>query len=158
MQPPIASNDWDYEPAAVAAPPPPPPPPGVRAEANSTPVTAAHSGVTKSSPSSVGKGHPFDAEIEVGEIDERGRPGSAWAARGREVSRERLVLMSRRMVRLGCLVIVAVHMVDDEPMPLFGKVIECEYEAEGLHRIIVEFRPTPWDTDLRAWMAERART
>lgn len=152
MPPPTSSSDWDYEPAVAA-----PPPPGIRAEAGSVPEAPAVATGTRAAPAATRGGHPFDAELEIGEVDDRGRPGGVWVARGREVSRERLVLMSRRMVRLGSLVIIAVHMIDDEPMPLFGKVVECEYEAEGLHRIIVEFRPTPWNEDLRQWMAERTK-
>lgn len=127
-----------------------PPPPGMRAEA---PVAVAVS----LAPARVErrKGHAFHAPLEVGEMDERGRPSVPWQARGREVSREYLVFQSRRMVRVGSMVIVAVHLVDDEPMPLFGKVMECEYETEGMHRVKVEFRTIPWDPDLRVWMQER---
>lgn len=127
-----------------------PPPPGMRAEcAAATATTAAPVRVERR------KGHAFEAPLEVGEMDERGRPGAPWQARGREVSREYLVFQSRRMVRVGSMVIVAVHLVDDEPMPLFGKVMECEYETEGMHRVKVEFRTIPWDPDLRVWMQER---
>lgn len=144
-------SEWTIDAEPTNAPPPPP---GVRAavgayperrrEAEAAGVAGVH-------------GHPFDAQIEVGELDEKSRPGVAWVAKGREVSRERLVFLSRRMVRAGSLVIIAVHLLDDAPMPLFGKVVECEYQSEGMHRVVVEFRAVPWDSDLRVWMAERDR-
>lgn len=153
MPPSEFANDWSIDPSPVSAPPPP----GVRAQPMEASVaTATQPG--KSEPrGSTGAGHPFDAELEVGELDERGRVGAPWSARGRTVSRERLVFLSRRMVRRDSQVLVAVHMVDDEPMPLFGKVMDCDYEADGLHRVVVEFRPVPWDEGLRGWMADRSR-
>jgi hypothetical protein len=143
------SSIWGFEESAVAAPPPP----GVRAEPVQVPVKRTMAQV----PAKPSKPHAFDAELELSEIDDRGRPGTAWTARGREVSRERLVLRSRRMVRLGCMVIVAVHLLDDAPMPLFGKVVSCDYDADGLHKVTVEFRPVPWSGELRTWMMERVR-
>lgn len=157
MPPSEFANDWSIDPSPVSAPPPP----GVRAQSMDVPASSVGSpssaSTTKPTSKPTTKGHSFDAELEVGEMDERGHPGAAWGARGREVSRERLVFLSRRMVRRDSHVIIAVHMVDDEPMPLFGKVMDCDYEADGLHRIVVEFRPVPWNDELHGWIADRAK-
>ena len=157
MQPPVTENDWSYDPAPVCAPPPP----GVRADASTSEMLDAYAPRPLSSPTRTfppGKRpHSFETELVVGEVDDRGRPSTAWAARGKDVSRERLVFLSRRMVRVGSLVIVAVHMIDDQPMPLFGKILECEYASEGMHRVVLEFRPVPWSVELRTWMGERVR-
>ncbi len=102
-------------------------------------------------------GHRFQAELDVAEIDDRSRPGLAWSARGRELSCSQLVLLSRRMVHAGRLLLVAVHLIDDRPTPLFGKVAECEYESEGMHRIVMDFLPMPESDALRAWVEARRR-
>jgi hypothetical protein len=103
-------------------------------------------------------GHRFNAELDVAEIDDRSRPGLAWSARGRELSCSQLVLLSRRMVHVGRLLLVAVHLIDDRPTPLFGKVAECEYESEGMHRIVLDFLPMPESESLRSWVEARRRS
>lgn len=102
-------------------------------------------------------GRRFDAELDLAEIDERGRPGPAWVAKSRSLSRSNLVVLSRRMCYPGREVIVAVHLIDDEPTPLFGRVHLCEYEGEGLYLVDLQLLPTPNDSSIRAWLADRAR-
>lgn len=153
---PVSENDWAFDSSPIWAPPPP----GVRADTTAlkdpSPSRSVRTPVTTTAPAA-GKLRTFDADLEVGEMDDRGRPSAAWSARGREVTRERMVFMSRRMVRAGALVLIAVHMIDDEPMPLFAKVLECDYESEGRHRVVVEFRPVPWSAEIRTWLAARVR-
>ncbi len=102
-------------------------------------------------------GKTFVAELDVAELDDRMRPGPAWGARGRELSRSILVFMSRRMVHAGRLLLVAVHLIDDRPVPLFGRVAECEYEAEGLHKVVMDLAPVPPELAVHDWLGARGR-
>src|SRR6478752_7443249 len=63
-------------------------------------------------------GHPFKADIDIAEIDDRGRPGPAWAARTATLSRSHLFVLSRRMSYPKRIMLVAVHMIDAKPTPL----------------------------------------
>lgn len=103
------------------------------------------------------KGHRFEAELDVAELDDRGRPVSTWSARGRELERSRLAFMSRRMCYPGRHVIIAVHLIDSSPVPLFGKVAACEYEGDGLCRVDLELLEVPEDRPIRDWLDGIAR-
>ncbi|GEM_PF-1503445 len=96
-------------------------------------------------------GHTFKADLDVAELDDRQRPGPAWAARAMTLSRSHLVLLSRRMSYIGRVLLVAVHMIDARPTPLMGRVVECEYHADGLYRIALELMPLPDAETLAAW-------
>src|SRR5262249_19742646 len=43
------------------------------------------------------QGPPFRADIDVAELDDRSRPGPAWAARALSLSRSHPIVLSRRM-------------------------------------------------------------
>ncbi|HEX8877850.1 MAG TPA: hypothetical protein VF777_13960 [Phycisphaerales bacterium] len=58
-----------------------------------------------------------------------------WQARTSELSRSHLVLISRRMCYVGRTLAVAIHLIDDRPVPLLGGVVSCEYNDDGLYRI-----------------------
>lgn len=131
---------------ATSRPDCPPPPRAVQ----STPVERFRPFSSRSSMTP--RGHRFEAEIDVAEIDERGRPGSSWVARGRELSRSGFAFMSRRMCYPGRHVIVAVHLIDASPVPLFGRVTTCEYEADGLCRVDIELLEVPEDRSIRDWV------
>lgn len=98
------------------------------------------------------RGHRFEAEMDVAELDDRGRPVSTWSARGRELERSKLTFMSRRMCYPGRQVVVAVHLIDASPVPLFGKVGACEYEGDGLCRVDLELAEVPEDKPIRDWL------
>lgn len=98
------------------------------------------------------KGHRFEAELDVAELDDRGRPVSTWGARGRELDRSSLVFMSRRMCYPGRHVVVAVHLIDSTPVPLFGRVRACEYEGDGLCRVELDLLEVPEDRAIRDWL------
>jgi hypothetical protein len=102
-------------------------------------------------------GLKFDAELDLCELDDRDRPGPAWAGRGRELSRAHLSFRSRRMCYQGRQVLVAVHLIDDRPVPLFGRVLACEYDGDGMHRTDLELLPLPDRPTIAAWMAARWR-
>ncbi|MBL9031220.1 MAG: hypothetical protein JNM80_05885 [Phycisphaerae bacterium] len=97
----------------------------------------------------------FDAELDVCELDDRDRPGPAWAARGRELGRSHLVFRSRRMCYQGRRVLVAVHLIDDTPLPLFGQVAACEYDGEGQYRVELELLRVPERAEVSAWLSSR---
>lgn len=99
----------------------------------------------------------FDAELEVSELDDRDRPGPCWAARGRELSRGLLIFRSRRMCYVGKRCLVAVHLIDDRPVPLFGKVNACEYDNDGLYRVDLELMVLPEKPDVATWLEARGR-
>ena len=96
-------------------------------------------------------GVTFKADIDVAELDERLRPGPAWAARAQTLSRSHLVLHSRRMSYTTRTLLVAIHLIDANPTPLMGKVVECEYYADGLYRIVLELLPLPEAETVAGW-------
>jgi len=101
------------------------------------------------------KGAPFAAELDVCEMDERERPGGAWAARARELSRSALVFRSRRMCYVDRLLLVAVHLIDAVPTPLYGQVISCSYEGEGEYEVRLSLLPVPQRPEVQAWLESR---
>ncbi|MCC6283890.1 MAG: hypothetical protein IT439_01115 [Phycisphaerales bacterium] len=103
------------------------------------------------------KGHSFTAEIDVSEIDERGRVTMPWACRTVELSRSHLVILSRRVTFPGRRMLVAVHLVDEAPMPLFGSVVSCTYAADGMHRIDLDLQPLPPGDTVQTWAKSRTR-
>jgi hypothetical protein len=98
----------------------------------------------------------FDAELDLTELDDRDRPGPTWTGRGRELSRSSLVLRTRRMCYANRRVLVAVHLIDDEPVPLMGRVVECEYDGDGMYRVELELMRVPERPEVAAWIAARA--
>jgi hypothetical protein len=101
------------------------------------------------------KGAPFAAELDVCELDERERPGLTWAARARELSRSMLVFRSRRMCYVDRLLLVAVHLIDAIPAPLYGQVILCSYEGEGEYEVRLSLLPVPQRPEVQAWLESR---
>lgn len=100
-------------------------------------------------------GAPFEAEVDATELDERGRASTTWSARARELSRSNVVFLSRRMTFPGRLLLLAVHRIDDKPVPLFGKVYQCDYEADGLYRVDLDLLPVPEHRAIRDWVTAR---
>jgi hypothetical protein len=80
-------------------------------------------------------GNRFQAEVDLAELDERDRPGMTWQSKSAELSRSNLVLVSRRMCYVGRSLAIAIHLIDDRPVPLLGRVVSCEYNDDGLYRI-----------------------
>ncbi len=96
-------------------------------------------------------GHPFKADVDVAELDDRSRPGPAWAARAQALSRSHVVLMSRRMSYPKRVMLVAIHLIDARPTPLMGRVSECEYYADGLYRLVLELMALPEPETVALW-------
>lgn len=98
---------------------------------------------------------PFRAELDLSELDERGRTGPTWTGRGCMLSRGSLVFRSRRMCYPGRHIVLAVHLLDDRPVPLFGRVSSCEYDDEGMYRTRLELMKLPGSRGVSEWIRER---
>lgn len=162
-----------------AVPPPPKVPPTTSARADVPPMPSAPAKPTPPSgdpeplaepssdfdPPPAGAGsdqpagpptfHEFDAELDVGELDERLRPVTTWSARAMSVNRSSLTFKSRRMCYVKKILIIAVHLIDDKPAVLAGRVTSCEYIGEGLYEVDVELMPKPDSEDIRVWESQR---
>jgi len=99
----------------------------------------------------------FDAELDLCELDDRDRPGPTWTGRGRELSRAFLTLRSRRMCYPGRLILAAIHLIDDKPVPLLGRVVSCEYDGDGMYRTELELVRLPERPEIAAWVAHLHR-
>lgn len=96
---------------------------------------------------------PFRAELDLAELDDRGRPGAMWTGRSLEISRACLVFRSRRMCYEGRELMIAVHLVDDTPTPLFGAVTKSDYDGDGLYKTVLTLRRPPETDAVRTWVA-----
>jgi len=101
-------------------------------------------------------GHRFVADVEVSEIDERMRPGPSWVARSFELSKSHLVMDSRRMCYPGRVLALAVHLIDDRPVPLLGRVVNCQYSDDGLYRVDLDLIRIPEGHSVYAWALARS--
>jgi hypothetical protein len=100
-------------------------------------------------------GRRFEAEVDVAELDDRGRPGPAWIARTEFLSRGNVSLLSRRMVYANATLILAIHLLDAEPTLLAGTVVSCEYAGDGCNRLVLNLVPTPRTDDVSRWSLGR---
>lgn len=131
---------------------PPPPPPGTASsflddEPAPTPRPIARKPT----------GLNFDAELDLCELDERDRPGPTWTGKGRELSRSHMAFRSKRMCYCGRRILAAVHLIDDKPVPLFGKVLACDYDGDGLYRVELELQRAPERPEITAWVLARSK-
>lgn len=114
-------------------------------------------GSTTPAARTAGKGSfAFKAELDLAELDERGRPGATWAGRATELSRSQLTFRSRRMCYDGRELMIAVHLVDDRPVALYGVVQRSEYDGDGLYRTVVDLATLPETDSVHAWVAALA--
>jgi hypothetical protein len=63
------------------------------------------------------------------------------------------VFRSRRLCYEDREIVVAVHLIDDRPAPLFGRVTRCEYDGDGLYRTTLNLAPLPQAESIKAWLA-----
>lgn len=98
------------------------------------------------------KSYPFTAELNLTELDGRDRVGTSWSAVARELGRSHISIVSRRMCYVDRRILIAVHLIDGEPVPLCGIVRACEYLGEGLHRVDLDLMPLPDDLDAKPWL------
>lgn len=97
-------------------------------------------------------GLPFRALLDVSELDERGRPGPSWTAGSLELSRSHVVISSRRLCYPDSIIALAVHLIDDRPVPLMGRVISCGYSDDGLYRVDLDLMKIPENHAVFTWM------
>jgi hypothetical protein len=58
---------------------------------------------------------------------------------------------------VGRWLLVAIHLIDDNPTPLMGRVTQCDYYADSLYKIVIELvRLSPGDPAHR-WAQGRDR-
>ena len=50
---------------------------------------------------------------------------------------------------------MAIHLIDDKPAVLAGRVTTCDYAGEGLYFVEVELMLKPENDDIRQWEAQR---
>lgn len=96
--------------------------------------------------------HRFEAQLDLCELDDRGRPTPHWSAKACELSPTRLALRTRRMLYASRRVFVAIHLIDDDPVPLCGRVVACEYEGEGLYRAELDLEHIAPDSPIHKWI------
>ena len=99
-------------------------------------------------------GHVFEAELDIAEIDERGRPDHPWIARARLLSRSNIVIRSRRMCYLGREVILAIHLIDGSPVGLYGRIESCDYDGDGQYVVDIDLISLPDRPELHAWVEQ----
>ncbi len=133
----------------ASKPPPPPPRPVSFFDEDPDPTPASQRPTLA--------GIRFDAELDLSELDDRDRPGPTWSGRGRELGRSHIVIRTRRMCYQNRRVLVAVHLIDDEPVPLLGRVTDCEYDGDGLYRVELELMRVPDRPEISAWIVARTR-
>lgn len=136
------------EPPSQAWVPPPP-----RA-AGSVPANAGPAASLRAAPGRP-QSRSFHAEVDCSELDDRDRPGATWVAHTTSISRSSITLRSRRMCYVGRQVVMAVHLIDDRPSALFGRVVSCEYDAEGMHVLDLDLLPVPTSAPVLAWLNDR---
>jgi hypothetical protein len=52
-------------------------------------------------------------------------------------------------------ILMAVHLIDESPVPLLGRVKSCEYDTDGLYKVELELIPVPERTEITGWIANR---
>jgi hypothetical protein len=150
-----SSGSWSGAGSGFDAPPPPGPASDCGAwDDGSSPATQRTApGKVRPRPG----GMPFDSELDLCEIDDRDRPGATWTGRARELSRSHLVFRSRRMCYVGRRILVAVHLIDDRPVRLAGRVYLCEYDADGQYKVGIDLTPVPEQPPIQEWYARHGR-
>ena len=149
--------------SSISSDRPPPPPAGQAARAvyeqgdGSMTSLLRDSADRAAAAGNIEGGHAFLAEVDLTELDERGRTGPTWNARTRSLSRSSVVFVSRRMCYIGRDVLIGVHLIDAEPVPLFGRVTHCEYEGDGLYLIVLGLELVPELPSIPVWLKARSR-
>jgi len=99
---------------------------------------------------------PFSAEIDLTELDTRYRPGLSWSGRAVEVGPSHVVFRSRRMCYEERRILIAVHLIDAMPVALYGEVVACEYDGEGMYRTELALLHVPELDVVSDWIVSRS--
>ncbi len=98
--------------------------------------------------------HEFTAELDLVELSDTGRQLAIWSARAIGLSRSNLVVRSRRMIYAHQAIGALIHLVDSEPVVLFGRAVDCEYAGEGQYVVDLDFIPIPATGPIAQWAEE----
>lgn len=98
------------------------------------------------------RGAPFPAELDLTELDEHEKPMLTFTGRACELSGTHISFRARRMCYRSRNVILAVHLVDDQPVPLYGEVESSEYDGEGMCLTWVKLLELPNRDVLHDWL------
>jgi len=98
----------------------------------------------------------FQAEADVAELDQKGRPVGTWPVVTEHLSGSGLSFLSRRLVYPGVQLVIAVHLLDATPTLLAGRVRVCDYVGESDHRVIIDLEVAPSDEAVTRWLLGRA--
>jgi len=103
------------------------------------------------------KGRAFKAWIDVSLCEPSSRPKPEQRVQAFELSTKHLGLFSRNMIHVDAEMLILVHLIDAEPTILYGKVMDCEYDGNWRHRVIVRFEPIPDIPQIEQWVKEHRR-
>ncbi len=95
---------------------------------------------------------PFKADLDLTELDARGRPGPTWSGKGIDICRSGLWFRSRKLCYPDRELLIAVHLVDDQPTPLCGIVAKCDYDGEGLYVTHLKLQALPRSDVVKQWL------
>ena len=95
---------------------------------------------------------PFKADLDLTELDSRGRPGASWPGKGIDICRSSMWFRSRKLCYPDRELLVAVHLVDDQPTPLCGVVSKCDYDGEGLYVTQLALQALPRSDLVKQWL------
>lgn len=94
----------------------------------------------------------FKADLDLTELDTRGRPGATWSGKGIDICRSGLWFRSRKLCYPDRELLLAVHLVDDQPTPLCGVVAKCDYDGEGLYVTQLTLQALPRSDLVKHWL------
>lgn len=95
---------------------------------------------------------PFKADLDLTELDTRSRPGATWPGKGIDICRSSMWFRSRKLCYPDRELLVAVHLVDDQPTPLCGVVAKCDYDGEGLYVTQLKLQALPRSDVVKQWL------
>jgi hypothetical protein len=90
--------------------------------------------------------------LDLTELDTRGRPGATWPGKGIDICRSSMWFRSRKLCYPDRELLVAVHLVDDQPTPLCGIVSKCDYDGEGLYVTQLTLQALPRSDLVKQWL------
>mgnify|MGYP007080217599 CR=1 FL=1 len=95
---------------------------------------------------------PFKADLDLTELDTRSRPGATWHGKGIDICRSSMWFRSRKLCYPDRELLVAVHLVDDQPTPLCGIVAKCDYDGDGLYVTQLKLQALPRSDVVKQWL------
>jgi hypothetical protein len=100
------------------------------------------------------KCHAFTAELDLVELSDTGRQNAIWTARAIGLSKSNLVVRSRRMVYAHQALGALIHLVDSQPVVLFGRAISCDYAGDARYVIDIDLISIPNAGPIATWASD----